>query len=277
MSNTQHKEMPIWFDGKKINEILFCESFRKEHPMICVNGKFFTVDGAIEDEQELAREIFDAIKFFVTEKVSATVKSTTRIYNRTIVALLKEDRKALKELSAEASEMYEENRRLKYSIASTLRGTYGSDLNLSLYYVQILDYLNEMTKSLVHITRPSFQHIDNNHTGLSQVQTETLMSINADVNEIYSRIIYMFTSNDFSTIDEVLTMRDNLFERLAQATKDELGRINAGESNSRAGMLFLGIISETKTMVLQSRNLLKSRRYFIEQEGTVIRQKRIYE
>ena len=209
--------------------------------------------------------------------VSETIKATTRIYNRTIVALMKENRKALKDLTAEASEMYEENRRLKYSIATTLRTTYGSDLNLSLYYVQILDYLNEMTKSLVHITRPSFEHIDNNHTGLSQVQTENLMSINADVNEIYSRIIYMFTSNDFSTIDEVLTMRDNLFERLAQATKEELARITAGESNSRAGMLFLGIISETKTMVLQSRNLLKSRRYFIEQEGKVIRQKRIYE
>ena len=209
--------------------------------------------------------------------VSDTIKATTRIYNRTIVALMKENRKALKELTAEASEMYEENRRLKYSIATTLRTTYGKDLNLSLYYVQILDYLNEMTKSLVHITRPSFEHIDNNHTGLSQIQTENLMSINADVNEIYSRIIYMFTSNDFSTIDEVLIMRDNLFERLAQSTKEELARITAGESNSRAGMLFLGIISETKTMVLQSRNLLKSRRYFIEQEGQVIRQKRIYE
>ena len=209
--------------------------------------------------------------------VSETIKATTRIYNRTIVALMKEDRKALKELTAQAGEMYEENRRLKYSIATTLRTTYGKDLNLSLYYVQILDYLNEMTKSLVHITRPSFEHIDNNHTGLSKIQTENLMSINADVNEIYSRIIYMFTSNDFSTIDEVLIMRDNLFERLAQTTKEELGRITAGESNSRAGMLFLGIISETKTMVLQSRNLLKSRRYFIEQEGKVIRQKRIYE
>ena len=209
--------------------------------------------------------------------VSETIKATTRIYNRTIVALMKENRKALKELTTEASEMYEENRRLKYSIATTLRGTYGSDLNLSLYYVQILDYLNEMTKALVHITRPSYEHIDNNHTGLSQIQTENLMSINADVNEIYSRIIYMFTSNDFSTIDEVLTMRDNLFERLAQSTKEELARITNGESNSRAGMLFLGIISETKTMVLQSRNLLKSRRYFIEQEGKVIRQSRIYE
>ena len=230
-----------------------------------------------EEEKKDDAQIRENLVDNTMTTVSETVKATTRIYNRTIVALMKEDRKTLKELSAEASEMYEENRRLKYSIASTLRGTYGSDLNLSLYYVQILDYLNEMTKSLVHITRPSFQHIDNNHTGLSKIQTETLMSINADVNEIYSRIIYMFTSNDFSTIDEVLVMRDNLFERLAQSTKDELGRINAGESNSRAGMLFLGIISETKTMVLQSRNLLKSRRYFIEQEGKVIRQKRIYE
>ena len=230
-----------------------------------------------EDNKKSDAEVRDNLVNNTMTGVSETIKATTRIYNRTIVALMKENRKALKELTAEAEEMYEENRRLKYSIATTLRSTYGSDLNLSLYYVQILDYLNEMTKSLVHITRPSFEHIDNNHTGLSQVQTENLMSINADVNEIYSRIIYMFTSNDFSTIDEVLTMRDNLFERLAQSTKEELARITAGESNSRAGMLFLGIISETKTMVLQSRNLLKSRRYFIEQEGKVIRQKRIYE
>ena len=76
---SKSKNYPQWFDGKKINEILFCESFRKEHPMICVNGKFFTVDGAIEDDQELAREIFDAIKFFVTEKVSATVKSLMEV------------------------------------------------------------------------------------------------------------------------------------------------------------------------------------------------------
>ena len=230
-----------------------------------------------EEKRKSDAEVRESLVNDTMTAVSDTIKATTRIYNRTIVALMKENRKALKELAAEASEMYEENRRLKYSIAHTLRETYGSDLNLSLYYVQILDYLNEMTKSLVHITRPSFEHIDNNHTGLSQVQTENLMSINADVNEIYSRIIYMFTSNDFSTIDEVLIMRDNLFERLAQSTKAELGRINAGESNARAGMLFLGIISETKTMVLQSRNLLKSRRYFIEQEGKVIRQKRIYE
>ena len=43
MSNTRKQEMPEWFDGKKINEILFCEAFRKEHPMICISCESKTI------------------------------------------------------------------------------------------------------------------------------------------------------------------------------------------------------------------------------------------
>ncbi len=202
----------------------------------------------------------------VVANVSATIKNTTRIYNRTLVALMKENRKALKEMVQESEQMYDHNRQLKYNIATTLKHTYGADLNLSLYYVQMVDYLNEMTKALVHVTRPAFEHIDNNHEGLSRVQTEDLMAINSDVDVIYKRILYMVSTGDFSDIDEVLDMRDELFYRIAESTKEELARITNGESNSKAGMLYLNILSETKTMVLQSRNLLKSQRLFIEQE-----------
>lgn len=202
----------------------------------------------------------------VVANVSATIKNTTRIYNRTLVALMKENRKALKEMVQESEQMYDHNRQLKYNIASTLKHTYGTDLNLSLYYVQMVDYLNEMTKSLVHVTRPAFEHIDNNHEGLSRIQTEDLMAINSDVDVIYTRILYMVSTGNFADIDEVLNMRDDLFYRIAESTKAELARITAGESNAKAGMLYLNILSETKTMVLQSRNLLKSQRLFIEQE-----------
>ena len=203
----------------------------------------------------------------VVENVGTTIKNSTRIYNRTLVALMKEDRKALKEAMQEAEQMYEYNNKLKYSVAATIKGTYGADLNLSLYYVQMSDYLNEMSKALVFITKPAFEHIDNNHEGLSRVQTEDLMSINGDVDIIYSRIIYMIANSDFTDIDSVLDMRDEIFDRIAEATKDELARITSGESNSKAGMLYLNILSETKTMVLQSRNLLKSQRLFMSQEG----------
>ncbi len=213
----------------------------------------------------------DNVAQTVMALVDNTVTKSTRIYNRTLIALMKEDRRSLKDLMAEAGEMYNNIHNLKYSIASTLRRTYDSDLNLSLYYVQVVDYLNEMTKSLVHITRPSFEHIDNNHEGLSRIQTEDLVGVNSDVDIIYKRILFMLSNNNFNDIDQVLDMRDALFTRIAELTKLELVRIREGESNSKAGMLYLNILSETKTMVLQSRNLLKSQRYYNEQVGQPMR------
>ena len=76
---------------------------------------------------------------------------------------------------------------------------------------------------------------------------------------------------DNGIILHVLDMRDQLFIRIAELTKLELVRIHEGTSNSKAGMLYLNILAETKTMVLQSRNLLKSQRYYMEEEGKPMR------
>jgi hypothetical protein len=118
-----------------------------------------------------------------------------------MVAVLKEDRKALKELVRESSECYEHTNKLKYSIMPALRRMKSSSVEVSLYYVQVVDYLSEITKAILHITRPAFEHIDNNHKGLSEEQTNDLMHINDDVAEIYGNINRMITDNDFHDID----------------------------------------------------------------------------
>lgn len=203
----------------------------------------------------------------VLDEVCAMMKNSTQIYDRTLVAVFKEDRKALKELVRQSDEMYDECHKIKYSLMPALRKMKGSGLELSLYYIQVVDYLNEMAKALVHITRPAFDHIDNNHKGLSEEQISDLKHINDDVAEIYGSINRMITENNFTDIDIVLTMRDELFERIATTTKSELVRINAGEGNTKASMFYLTVLSETKAMVLQARNLLKAQRYFLEHAG----------
>ena len=35
---------PEWYDGRHINEVLFCQQFLDKHPMKCVRGRLFTVD-----------------------------------------------------------------------------------------------------------------------------------------------------------------------------------------------------------------------------------------
>ena len=41
---------PAWFDGKSINEALFCDDFLSRHKIIYTNGAFFTPDGRVTDE-----------------------------------------------------------------------------------------------------------------------------------------------------------------------------------------------------------------------------------
>ena len=198
------------------------------------------------------------------DEVCSTMESATRIYDRTLIAVFKENRKVLRDMVKESNDLFYQSRERKYSLMPTLRRLQGSDVNTAHYYVQVVDYLNEMTKALMHITRPAFEHIDNNHEGLSMEQTRDLMSINDDVETIYRRINQMLREGDFSEIEEVLTLRDQLFEAIAEAIKSELTRINEARSNTKASMLYLTILNETKNMVLQSRNLLKSQQYFLK-------------
>ena len=70
--------LPEWVDGKKINEVLFCQEFLEEHPMVSVGGAFFTVEGLVSDENLLKKQIYDKIKHHITtglwKKVSNLVE-----------------------------------------------------------------------------------------------------------------------------------------------------------------------------------------------------------
>ena len=198
------------------------------------------------------------------EEVCRTMECATKIYDRTLIAVMKENRKVLRDMVKESNDLFYQSRDRKYTLLPTLKKLQSGDVNTAHYYVQVVDYLNEMTKALMHITRPAFEHIDNNHEGLSKEQARDLMAINDDVESIYRHINRMLREGDFSDIEMVLSLRDQLFESIAEAIKSELTRINEAKSNTKASMLYLTILTETKNMVLQSRNLLKSQQYFLK-------------
>ena len=64
------EDYPVWFDGKKINEVLFCGEFLQDHPMLCIHDAFFTTEGRVTDETMLKKEILERIKPYVTSGVA---------------------------------------------------------------------------------------------------------------------------------------------------------------------------------------------------------------
>ena len=69
----EDEEWPEWYDGKHINEALFCQYFLQLHPMKCIHGRLFTVDGMVEDEGEISQMILDEIQGSVTKGLAKTV------------------------------------------------------------------------------------------------------------------------------------------------------------------------------------------------------------
>jgi hypothetical protein len=198
-----------------------------------------------------------------TDEVHDVMDKVTGIYNRTMVAVMKENRKALRELVRESNDLFYRSRERKYAMMPVLDRLKGSDIETIHYYVQVVDYLSEVTKSLVHITRPAFDHIDNNPKGFTKEQAQDLMAVNDNVKKLYDKINRMLETNDFSDMEKVMRGRDRLMEMISDVIKRQLRRIQGEKGSTKTSVLFLNILNETKTMVLQSRNLLKSQKYFI--------------
>ena len=61
-TNVLPADAPAWVTkDRQINELIYSCSFLSAHPMKCIHGRFFTVDGLVPDEGGLKQIIFDDI------------------------------------------------------------------------------------------------------------------------------------------------------------------------------------------------------------------------
>ena len=238
--------------------------------MLLVKSNFSKEKKEEEREESAVAKIGESLKqspeealIAYTEHVCASMEKVTMIYDRTIVAVFKENRKVLRDMVREAEEFYHSTREQKYEIIPLLRTLEESDVNTGHFYVQVVDYISETSKALLHITRPCYKHVDNNHTGLSKEQVYDLKRINDRVEEIFGEINAMLRSRTFDNMESILNKRDEMFDLIDEVMQNQLRRLRDTGGSSSANMLFFNILTETKTMILHSRNIMKSLEHFV--------------
>ncbi|MCL2073562.1 MAG: inorganic phosphate transporter [Marinilabiliaceae bacterium] len=217
---------------------------------------------------EVEESPVDVKKSAIVEKCKEDVyrvfEQITRVYSETLNGLASEDPKRLKKLYKEAKELYElEKGRRNYEMLPTLLKLQEDAVNTGHYYVQVVSYLYEASKSLMNITKSSFEYIDNNHKGLSENQLTDLENLTQEVSSVYEGIVNMLRTSDFSDFERILAKRDNVFDLFVDNIKAQIKRVKEKESSTRNSILFLDLVNETKAMVLQARNLMKAQRLFV--------------
>ena len=203
------------------------------------------------------------VLYSCTHEVCVTMERVSGIYNHMLVALFTENRHLLKETMVESEQIYQQANQRKHHVMATLKKLQDQNVETSHFYIQVVDYLTEVSKALLHCTRPAYEHIDNHHKGFTKEQIMDLKEVNDGVDAIFNKISTMLRDKDFSDLDEVLHMRDDLFTVIAGAIKNQVRRLKEEKMSTKASVLYLNILNETKTMVLQARNLIKSQGYFL--------------
>lgn len=77
--NSKTKHSPLWYEGNRVNETLFCTEFLRENRLLYSDGAFFTPDGIMGDETELRMRIYEVIRGIISRNVARTVTSLTEV------------------------------------------------------------------------------------------------------------------------------------------------------------------------------------------------------
>ncbi len=215
-----------------------------------------------QELDEMAYEELNIVRKCIKD-VKEMLQNSIEIYSQTIQGVSTEDRKLLKKVNVRVDELNTEAKKLKQNLTSTLLKFKADSIETGHFYVQVIDYLRELAHSLSFVTGPSLQHIDNNHKGFNKAQQLELKEINIKVSNLFDKIIKMISDNDFTDIPTIILAQQDLLESINAARKNQVKRIKSNETGTRNSVLFLGILNESKNMLLQTINLLKAQRDFI--------------
>jgi Na+/phosphate symporter len=197
------------------------------------------------------------------QKISNAIISSSKVYYLGVGCFFEQDREQLKEIDNEIEELNQRARSLKANISNVVRKLHLDSVETGHYYVQIVDYLREMAHSVKYVVRPLFEHLENNRKPFTKEQIEDLSYFSSIISDFLNFALHIVKESKFEHIDELILRRQSIIQIITELEKKQLHRIKKKDVNSRNSLLFFNFMSESKNLLLQTVNLVKSTRDFV--------------
>ena len=221
-----------------------------------------------EDKDDVTENVSDVSDDNLAVKSMKTIiknlKKIVAAYGDIIDGLETEDNKKLKKIKREIDVITTKTKYLKDHINIIIDKLRQDSEDNAYYFVQVLDFMREMLHSISFISRPVFEHVDNNHKPLIPSQIEELKKLNDVFAELVKLIIDSIESADFGSIENIHKKQSELLELIEAINKKQIKRIKNAEVGTKNSILFMNIINESKNLTLQAVNLCKSQRDFMD-------------
>lgn len=205
----------------------------------------------------------ESVLIKATEDSSNAIMMISKAYYLGISGFHSGDKKLLGEIETETEEFNQRVRKLKANMLKVIQQLQQESIETGHYYVQIVDYLREMAHSIKYVVHPLNEHLTNNHETFSEEQNAELTLFSNQVTDFLNFALHIIKESRFEQIEDLIQKRQAVLELMRDQEKNQIRRIRRKETDSRNSVLYFGVMSETKNLLLQTVNLLKATRDFV--------------
>ncbi len=211
------------------------------------------------DIEEVDDATLDEVEHY-KRKIRKNVEKLRVIYLDTTKALIEEDHRALNKLSTKSVALCDGAKVLKNEMYKSAKNMEDNMLESGLFHVQTLDYLRGAAHSVEYITSICYKHVANNHKPLNEVQKQNIINVSAMNNEFLLKVIDMINARNFEDLNTVKSLEMQTLKLIKLSTKSQVKAMKESQLSTRASMLYLNYLQETKNILVQTLNLVKFQR-----------------
>ena len=197
--------------------------------------------------------LFDSL----VEDMKSLLLSIHEIYDDVYSGLVNENRSKLKKAYKEAKELDDHG---SVMIGKLMQGTqYFDDTELKEEFTvgKAISSVRELSFSLMEISKLSFDHVDNNHSGLAKEQKEDFKQLKDDLTSQLDLVAKKLSQKDFAKLEDLQEKVHNLSKSIRKLDKNQIQHIKKGTSKARTNLLFLNILFKSESISNSVAELLK--------------------
>jgi phosphate/sulfate permease len=255
----------IWWGGVyAVIGILLFVIFIVYRSNVMHNKKHSKIDAvnAIEDNEK--ESTIETLLLKCKSGVTELFVFTPTIIESVFSGFINESRKVLKKQKMEADEINLKIKKQKdklYKVISKIK--LHSD-ETGHYYVQVVDYQRELSRSLTFITNPMLNYVNNNHKSIIEVQAAELDALSEQIKKFFKQLKEIVEFAQYEKLEAAIDQQNEILKLIDKCRKNQMKRIKQQEVGTRNSMLYLNVMAELRNVLLYSVNIVKAQRDFVK-------------
>lgn len=206
----------------------------------------------LEEERALVVESnsFQGVIEETGTTIEAVMKKSFDIFRFIVSGLSTNDIKSLEKAQKKSDKLAEEVENLDGRLFYFIRNLEDSSIAASNFYIEILQYLHDLSEDLTYLSKISYNHVNNNHRKLKLAQIRELMNVETHLKNTFREAREAFKlKQNIKEFQDVLFEKNKIFELIDEKINTQIERTRAEETSPKSTALYFNFLIRTKELI----------------------------